>query len=204
MKADLFAELLASARRHWTAEPSAESESAIRDRSITTSMPAEFRWARLGCAEMATRCPVAADWQRFDGAHSVTLLAGPKGSGKTSLGSALYRAKLEALTGRGCWIAANDLAASVRETRLGAMPQAIAIARSCAVLLLDDLGQEAQNEDSRAAIEGVISERHRTHRPTIVTTGLRADMIAARYGDGVLRRLSEKGRALVIRFGDSK
>lgn len=84
--------------------------------------------------------------------------------------------------------------------------------REVPILVLDDIGGEPMQANV-APVEDVLRERHDAQRITIATTGMfdeSADPnnldallqpLAARYGAAVVRRLAEKGRAVVVRVG---
>lgn len=81
-----------------------------------------------------------------------------------------------------------------------------------ALLVLDDIGGEP-SQANVAPVEDVLRERHDAQRITIATTGMfdpdapPGDVdkllapLSARYGAAVVRRLAEKGRAIVIPVG---
>lgn len=84
--------------------------------------------------------------------------------------------------------------------------------REAPILILDDIGGEP-TQANVAPVEDVLRERHDAQRITIATTGMfdadadPADLdkflgpLSARYGAAVVRRLAEKGRAIVIGVG---
>ncbi len=163
-------------------------------------VPEEFAWATYDNERVVALCkrhelkPFYGPWL------NVSLFAGPAGLGKTTLATAMYQRYAElAEIAYPVWFAASRLAFhALRESKLGVISEKLASARQSKLLLLDDLGQEEQTPTSRALIEDLISERHREHRMTIVTTGLTSVAIGERYGAGVKRRLTEKGRANVF------
>ena len=68
--------------------------------------------------------------------------------------------------------------------------------------MLDDLGKDLKyGPASAAAVADVIATRHARGRKLLVTTGLSSEQVRAGYDAGNLRRLTEKGRATVIRLG---
>lgn len=85
-------------------------------------------------------------------------------------------------------------------------------AREARILVLDDIGGEP-TQANIAPVEDVIRERHDAQRITIATSGMfdaEADPgdldkllapLSAKYGAAVVRRLAEKGRAIVIVVG---
>jgi DNA replication protein DnaC len=133
------------------------------------------------------------------------LLGGPAGAGKTSLAVARGRALVDA--GKNVrFVAALDLGGAARDTRLGQPCELVGQSKRAEVLILDDLGKDLKlGPIAAAAIVDVICARHAHERPTIVTTGLSSAALKTGYeDDGLLRRLTEKGRATVLSIGPRK
>lgn len=130
---------------------------------------------------------------------STITLIGPQGSGKSTvaawLGSqAARRRHREGRDSLLFWTSWADLSAESRQGRPGQTSEAELYARSAPVVVLDDLGQERQHEDTRELVTRVVMHRFaRRFRGlvTIVTTGLSSQQISARYGGGVLRRVGD-------------
>jgi DNA replication protein DnaC len=72
----------------------------------------------------------------------------------------------------------------------------VARAIAAPLLLIDDLGAEAQTQNN--AIADVIRDRFDEEKPLWFTTGLTANEVAARYDGGAVRRIFE--RAMVIQL----
>ena len=64
------------------------------------------------------------------------------------------------------------------------------------LLLIDELGGEQKGTNN--AVKDVIFGRYDDDLPTWVTTGFASKEIAAMYGDGALRRLTEDGYVLKL------
>ena len=62
-------------------------------------------------------------------------------------------------------------------------------AKSCALLVLDDLGKECELPSALAIMRDVVSKRYDNELPTIVTTELTIPDIEARYGRAVAERI---------------
>lgn len=162
-------------------------------------IPRTFRWATLDAAAPAGADPkFPAAWARLV-AHARTLLdareivfAGGSGTGKTSIATAMLRARA---TERTRWMAARALDACRIQHGAGEgeAPE-IRRAVNADLLLLDDLG-----EYSRPAVETVVCDRFDAGRPTWITTWLTWAQISKLYGDGVARRLF--ARAVVFDCG---
>lgn len=175
------------------------------------SIPQRWRWARFGgpkSHELFDRvraderaiveCRRAAPWS--DGA----VLFGPAGAGKTSLAVAMMREVLgfsavsveRRKTAR--FVAARMVLAS-RAGELDGRGHEYTDAIRASFVVLDDLGAEADTPSSRAAVCDLLAERHAWERPTVITTYLDQAAIALRYGDGIARRMFERG--LVVELG---
>ncbi|HET9045110.1 MAG TPA: ATP-binding protein [Burkholderiales bacterium] len=141
------------------------------------------------------------------------LLMGPTRAGKTTLAIAMLYAWVRAERRRrgAIFVAARDLSKARRRYRLGD-GEAPLVERALAapLLLLDDLGQEAEDRDG--CISDVIYGRYDSHTPTWITSGIDlppgteddqlrgfAAALAARYDGGFVRRVLETGKP--IRLG---
>jgi hypothetical protein len=180
------------------------------------SVPERYRWARFGHPLMAQRVrpcrgvrpgevgrPLRLDEEgRALARAERVLLMGPAGFGKTVLACALVHELVE--------LAADpDVPQRVAErARLARFvhaydltadePAALEAARVASVLVVDDLGREADGYRSKVA--EVIHRRHAKGRPTWVTTGMRPEELLARYAT-LERRLFE-GAAVYSFFPD--
>lgn len=167
------------------------------------TIPAWFRWATLDAPELRRRVarPQAiAEAEAALGAHGL-LIAGPAGSGKTSLACALLRAwDARNRYRHGMFTTAWSLAAARSHHALGAgeAPE-VHRATSADLLVLDDLGSERDTVSS--AVPDVIFARAQAGLPIWVTTWMTPEAIAQRYGDGIARRLYEAELVTVIACG---
>jgi len=169
--------------------------------SAVASIPEKYRWAQLDAPELPGRLgrSEALAGVRAALAAKVVLLVGGTGRGKTSLGTAIFRAHLERATAEGAsaearawgakafWVGAKPLSTNRRETPLGKVPELISGARGASVLLVDDLGQEAPSDkdDVVAALENQYDKGF----PLIVTCGWGVAGLAERYSPHLVRRL---------------
>lgn len=175
----------------------ARTATAERDAVLLGSIPARFRWARLGAPELASRCQL----QGVTAQVAVELVlraagavfAGPAGSGKTSLAVACMYAR-----GTGLFVPALRLGTARQQSRLGdGEASAVEDAVRAPLLLLDDVGQEAKTTSN--AVKDVVFARHDADRPTWITTGMSPQQLAELYGDGFARRIFEG--AYAVRMG---
>ena len=126
------------------------------------------------------------------------LLLGKPGVGKSTLAACIARDLAYARKLGDCrWIDAHTLAGARPTAPLGAEATEVELALEADLLVIDDLGSERVIASS--AVPEVIFSRHANLQPTIVTCGFGFDAIEARYGGGILRRLTEG--AAVIEVG---
>jgi DNA replication protein DnaC len=177
------------------------------------TIPSRYDWARFGAPELRERVRMAGAIDKAKAAVDANwvVLVGGAGSGKTSLACAMMRAILDRPTWESpreerdraygaLFAGAYWLAKARHEHPLGAgEAPPIKKAIEATVLVLDDLGlEQARN----TAVAEVIYERHAAERQTIITTGFGYSALAERYGDGIARRIVEKGRVTVIKCSD--
>jgi hypothetical protein len=128
--------------------------------------------------------------------HTVLVLRGPAGSGKTSLAAAVIAAEAE----RGkriAWAPAVRLAMARSEAKLGEEPQEVRDAIRSDALVIDDVGNESLTPTS--ALVDVVFSRHDAERPVVITTGLSSVALAERYGGGTGRRLLEQSLVVELK-----
>jgi DNA replication protein DnaC len=183
-----------------------DARRAAREAKAATaaSIPARFAWARgLDAPDLSARVDVAAleqaralDLGRLD---RVTLL-GPATAGKTSLAVAIASAWIGVHARPAVFVAAVDLGLARQQHGLGdGEPRIVRHAMSAALLLLDDVGQEA--EFGSPAVAHAIQSRYDRVKPTLATSGLTVEQLVSRYGAGVGRRLVETaGGAVVLKL----
>ena len=125
------------------------------------------------------------------------LLSGPAGSGKTTLACALLAMFIETRQpwSASCRFLPVDLVVGAHAEHAlgkGRAPMLVEAARAH-VLVLDDLGAERATGNN-PALTDLIFDRHREGKPTIYTSGLDAKDIGKKYGDGILRRVTDRVR----------
>lgn len=167
------------------------------------NIPARWLWADFRSPLMAARVRDSKAIERATllGAKQSAVLVGAAGSGKTSLACAV--ARLRALAGtRLDFAGAHELARARASHGLGeGEPETVRTAMRVPLLILDDLGQDKDTQQN--AIADVIYSRHERELCTLITTAMAPDAVAARYGDGVSRRVYE-GAVLINCRGGSK
>lgn len=191
----------------WCRECLARVEGASIERAAETmlrpalaSIPNEWRDVFLYGSFLRTRVRstamiVAA--QEGSPWASGAVIRGALALGKTSLACAMFR---EWVTNSVVDTGTKASSRFVSARMVPRMPDRFDQLAGAAMIVLDDVGSEGDMPHARAAVADLISERHAWSRPTIVTTWLDAKSVAARYGDGIARRMFE--RSLVIDMGD--
>lgn len=148
------------------------------------------RYADPGAVDRAVALPEVPE---------MVTLHGQQGSGKSTIGTWLLgRAARRMPRELSYWTTVADLSLAYSEAPSKRACLEVDYARGAAVVLLDDLGQEAQQEATRELVTDIIARRRARHLMTIITTGLTAAQIEARYGGGVRRRMTEPGRSHVV------
>lgn len=138
------------------------------------------------------------------------LLAGPTGTGKTTLGSVVFRHRLK--QGQiGSWIKYTDLVARVRATyqdgysgpSVAAIRDSIMYAR---IVMIDDLGsitrRDTYAEDMIEVMFLIVDHRLAKRLPTILTTNLHEDELIAQFGPPIASRIAGLCHAAYMRGGD--
>lgn len=191
----------------WDCQRADEVRREMEHQERRAGIPSRFAWARLSAPELAGRCRPVGNVGEPVQANVVAAMViqhpgpavvfyGQAGSGKTSLAVACLR---EVPGGMMVHAGALGRARIEHQAGQGEAPL-IRRAMQARVLLIDDLGQDKSTQVS--AVEDVINVRHDAELATWVTTGLTSRQVEERYGAGVRRRLTERGTALVVRFGD--
>ena len=127
------------------------------------------------------------------GAGRGLWLAGPKGTGKTTLAALVMKHFLEAGYSAAFWpyFRLLERIQSTFDTADESVWDLRVQLEDLGLLVLDDIGREHPNEYAITTAHAVIDDRYNNDRPTIITTNLAEDELEARIGDGALDRLYE-------------
>ena len=180
----------------WTCSE-AKRRASERDRaklSAADVLPARYRWASLGHADLSRRVQLPGGLTVRDAAQRVlgsprVLLHGPSGSGKTSLAFACLRDRLP----DAMWTTAGDIGSARGQHHMGDGEASLIERCIAAPLLLVDEVKPSTVRGANEAFVAVVDKRHDRDLPTWVTTGMTREQLVAAYGDGILRRLTEHG-----------
>lgn len=194
-----------------------------RRQEIATRLMLPSRFARLTLdsypVSEATRHPweMMTHWAR-DGLTNSALLIGPASTGKTGLAAAALREKALGEIRGGLYVTAPGLLRKIREGfnatvrrdddgvyQDGGARDFFSRAESVYLLLLDDLGKEHATDWATSTMFELIQQRHAADRPTLVTSNLDLDELAARIEQPNLDRLLEMcgGLAWVFDFAEA-
>lgn len=173
-------------------------ERGVRAREMLDGVvPAAFAWSAFSSPLLVQRCAGGAKVvQRAREASSAArvILVGASGTGKTSLAVAMMRQWVEDQRVPGHFALATDLASARSRASMGREAQEVTDAANSPLLLLDDLGTDV--DVPRSAVTEVIFKRHAEQRAIWVTTWLDPDKAAAKYGEGIARRLYEGAKII--------
>jgi DNA replication protein DnaC len=170
-------------------------------RSREDSIPKRYQWATFDAPELSQRVrdlsaiPLVRAWAASDSDR--LFLIGVAGVGKTVLATCALRARADLRDTTGLFVDAFTLAKARTASELGREPAAISWAVESHVVVLDDLGAEPKFASS--AVPEVLHQRHAGQGITIVTSGFSIADLDARYGSGIVRRLTEHATVIQLR-----
>ncbi|HEX3343075.1 MAG TPA: hypothetical protein VHS09_00830, partial [Polyangiaceae bacterium] len=171
-----------------------EGERRGRVESFTRRLPERYRWASFDAPELVQRVKDRTGVERARAACAtgvdVLVFAGPASVGKTALATAAtkllcFERKLSAL-----YVDSRSLSFARAQAPLGEEAAPVTAAFACGALLLDDLGLDDAVHNSPVA--DVVYRRYAECRLLVVTTTLSPAEAAAKFGDGISRRLFER------------
>jgi len=164
-------------------------------------------WAVWGQFGAKVHVAIIAALRAWRGGDAGLLISGPSGCGKTTVCVAKMRLMLDwardtdalpkdkfRFAAKMRFVAAADLAIARRQWPLGdGEAPAVEEAQRASLLVLDELGYEAQTDTS---VPETIDARYRKGLPTIVTTGLRFAEMQNRYGEANARKIVGLGEVV--------
>ena len=189
-----LAEMVSGKALHMAPDDEAAARAAELDEAWSDAIPFAYRWASLddprlaACGKIGRFVDTAREMVRASVLPRRITLAGDAGDGKTLLGVAILRALSLLRLCRPMFVSSPDLAEARIQARAGNGEAPLVVAATGArLVLLDDLGMAAATH--RDANISVVDDRFKAGATTIVTTGFTMDQLAAKYGDGVARRV---------------
>lgn len=166
---------------------------------VAEQIPEAYRAADLGASWLA-RLVGAPNVEKARaiarGGGWVTVYSPRSGVGKTSLvaGMVKERGRRDVM-----WTTARTIATASAYAKLGEEPPILVAARGAGLLVVDELGTEADRFG--ATVADVVMDRHDLRRDVWVTTPHTGAQLAERYGAGLVRRLTDNGETLQLRGG---
>lgn len=174
--------------------------------------PPEYRSTNWSHPDLSPVCrEVAKRWWAGAGAHLWLGIHGPTGRGKT-------RAMWEVIrrhhfTGRHCMAVDSTEFASAAgdwfsddKTAKQAARRLIERAKTCGLLLFDDIGKERLSSTVASRLHELLETRKRERRPLLWTSEKTGDDLAQRFGsdyaDGIIRRLRECSEIHGVEVGE--
>jgi DNA replication protein DnaC len=133
-------------------------------------------------------------WKR----QTFLLLCGDPGTGKTHLAVAAYRQALEdgqqpTFTPETAFLHGWRRAAAQRLTFDG-----VEALMTAPILILDDIGTGKYTDGSLEILYQIIDHRSRYNVPTMMTSNLPLEGLDTRWGEKIVSRITERGRAKTI------
>lgn len=154
----------------------------------------EKRRAHTAALDLVTYGSIMSrDAQRF-----CVLLTGPYGTGKTWLATATFKALMRKNGGAGLWRKfygfVREVQGAYRRGSTESADDVLSRFQKTPVLFLDDVGDldaPGETEDRRRLLYEVLDYRNDYLLPTILTTNLTGDAIAAQFGERTMQRVLE-------------
>lgn len=170
------------------------------------NFPARHLWADLTSELLAKRVktkrgldPVDVALIAKSGEARTILFRGDSGTGKTSLAVAIARSVVDGTFIR-CTALGNTIAAAQKGGVEGkAASEWMKWIGKCSLLVLDEFGDE--HPFHMTWVRDVVMGRDQNGQRTILTTFRSPYQLADHYGAGMLTRLTEHKRGLVVEFG---
>lgn len=142
----------------------------------------------------------AVDWIQNDFPSGRNMiLMGPTGSGKTSIAYAVAREMFLSGYKTKIWQTA-ELLEKIRPS--DTQKVVFESAKTCQLLVLDDLGVEKDSEWTEERIFLILDYRWQWNLPTIISTNLSEEQFSVRISDRIYSRIHDGAKVLVIQGKD--
>lgn len=131
------------------------------------------------------------------------VMCGKPGTGKTHLAIAIAHAALMKQK-TAIYVTVDDLINRIRDTyNTGGTRECKAVYETCDLLIVDEIGVQANTQSELNLFFGIIDSRYRELRPTILLSNFGREKIAQYVGDRVWDRLRENGGFCLPFTGES-
>lgn len=160
-------------------------------------MPSRYDDAKL------TDCHESIQKWAADGMKTNVMLCGTKGVGKSHTAAAIVH-HARKVSRSACFVSAAGLLRLIRSTFGGKHDldenAIVNMCEECDILVIDDLGKEADSDFSQRVMFDVINERYNAEKPIIVTTNMTsAELKSSDRMEAALSRLTEDALILTLK-----
>lgn len=171
--------------------------------ALEPTTPAQYR-RRLADLEQTREVRSIARWaSTWTPASKWLVIAGPVGTGKSTIAGAVATTLGDPVPARYCWVPGwlQALRASMDGT-----PPKVPVERllRSSLVVLDDLGAERGTEWEASKIAHVVEGRYDLPGGLIVTTNLNEHDLRQRYGARAVSRLIQRSAWVVLAGGDRR
>jgi DNA replication protein DnaC len=174
--------------------------------SIKESVPARYRDSRLADFSKDVSDKVSAWLKKCHESSGSLIIAGPVGTGKTHLATAIAKGLLLSRIGSD-YVSQAAYLRQIRETwaKDSTRDESEVMAKYTRprVLVLDDIGAARGNENDTMRLGELIAERYDAQKPSVFVSNLTPEQLKATVGDRSYDRMRD-GATMLVLNGDSR